>query len=148
MLGSVRSCRPVAQLAEFLQGIGEFPHHQNQCSGLGIGPRPPLLPVLQGTCRYAQTAGKHGAGEVHAFARVADEIRVHFEGGRSSTSCERSVIFPLARLLHGVDAFHQFIEQLALLFHGFRLLASNSAWIAFFNAFFSSVVRSVASSLS
>jgi len=50
--------------------------------------------------------------------------------------------------LHGVDAVHQFIEQLALLLHDLRLLASNSAWIAFFNTFFSSVVRSAASTLS
>jgi len=51
-------------------------------------------------------------------------------------------------LLHGIDAFHQFIEQLAFLFHGSRLLASHSAWIACFKAFFSSTVRSAASSLS
>ena len=47
----------------------------------GSAPRPPLLPVLQGTCRYTQAAGKHGARDLHIFARVADEIRVHFERG-------------------------------------------------------------------
>jgi len=43
--------------------------------------RPSLLPALQGTCRYAQAAGKHRARDVHTFARIADEVRIHFERG-------------------------------------------------------------------
>jgi len=40
-----------------------------------------LLPVLQGTRRYAEAASKYGTGDVHTFARVADEIGVHIERG-------------------------------------------------------------------